>query len=330
MLSGAEKVVVFLALVGEDVASGLVEKLGEKELVMLRHGTHRMGNIEEEHINQVFEDVIKHLGRSNLLPGGMTDYLQRVLTKALGPDKAAPIIERIGSQDSGSVGIEALHEMEAKTLSTFLQGEHPQTIAFILAHLYPAQSGEVLSLLSEDKQGEVAYRITRLGRTPPGVIEEVSDVLNKEIRQVRGKEVGGLRPLAEILNCIDKASEERIMGELTQLDSEMAENVRKLMFVFEDLTKIDDRGMQVLVREVEKEKWAMALRTTSTGLKKKILASMSERAGALLQEEMESSGPVRLRDVEGAQREIVETARRLESEGQIVLSTTKGKEDILV
>jgi flagellar motor switch protein FliG len=330
MLSGPEKVIVFLALAGEENASALVEKLEEKELVQLRRGTQSIKTIEQEQIDEVFVDVTKMLGRSNILPHGMAEYLQRILTKALGPEKAAPILQRISDEDAGSMGIEGLHEMDAKILATFLHEEHPQTIAFILAHLYPGHAGEVLSLLAEEKQAEVAHRITRLGRTPPGIIEEVSDVLHKEIRQVRGKEMGGVRPLAEILNCVDKATEERVLTKLGEMDGEIVENVRKLMFIFEDLSKIADKSMQVLVREVPKEKWVLAVRTASSALKEKIYKNMSERAAALMKEEMETSGPVRLRDVEGAQREIVDQARRLEAEGQIVLSQGRGKEDVLV
>src|SRR5205823_3318205 len=183
-------------------------------------------------------------------------------------------------------------EMDAKLLAQFLQDEHPQTTAFILAHLYPAHAGEVFTLLAEDKQAEVAYRITRLGSTSPGVIEEVSKVLRNEIRHVQGKQVGGVRPIAEILNFVDNGTEERVMTGLNELEPELADSIRELMFTFEDLGKIDDQSMQVLIREVEKDKWVMALRTGSPNLKKKVFGNMSERAGALLKEEIESMGPV--------------------------------------
>lgn len=329
-LSGPEKAAVFLALVGEETASTLAGELQERELVMLRQGIHRMAAVEPEHINQVFEDTCRHLNRANLLPEGIGEYLQRVLTKAMGPEKANTIIDRIFQDTDDSYGIEALHEMDGKILAHFLQEEHPQTIAFILAHLYPAHAGEVFALLNEEKQAEVAFRITRLGSTPPGVIEEVSKVLRNEIRQVQGKQVGGVRPVAEILNYVDTATEERVLGQLNEMEPELADNVRRLMFTFEDLTKIDDQSMQVLVREVEKDKWVVAMRTASPNLKKKIFSNMSERAGVLLKEELEGMGPVRLRDVEGAQREILDFARRLESEGKIYLTTGKTKEDVLV
>jgi flagellar motor switch protein FliG len=330
-LTGPEKAAIFLALVGEEVATALAGELQEKELIMLRQGIHRMAQIGTEEIDEVFEEACRYLKRANIFAEGTNEYLQRVLTKAMGPEKSNAILSRIFQEDSDeSYGIDVLHEMEGKTLAQFLQEEHPQTVAFILAHLYPAHAGEVFSLLPEEKQAEVAYRITRLGNTSPGAIEEVSKVLRNEIRQVQGKQVGGVRPVAEILNFVDNATEERVMGGLNEFEPELADRIRQLMFTFEDLSKVDDQSMQVLVREVEKDKWVMAMRTASPNLKKKIFGNMSERAGALLKEEIESMGPVRLRDVEGAQREIIDFARQLEAEGKIYLSSGKSKEDVLV
>ena len=191
----------------------------------------------------------------------------------------------------------------------------------------PARSS---GTLSEDKQAEVAYRITSLGSTSPGAIEEISKVLRNAVRQVQGKQVGGVRPVAEILNFVDKATEERVMAGLGDYEPDLVDGIRQLMFTFEDLGKIDDASMQVLVREIEKDKWVMAMRTASPALKKKLFANMSERAGALLKEEIENMGPVRLRDVEAVQREVIDRARQLEGEGKVFLSGGKSKEDLLV
>lgn len=330
MLKGPEKAAVLLALVGEEIAADLVAELGDKELGLLRDGIHRMARVEGEHIDEVYNDLVKQSSKAGLVLGENSDYLKRVLMKGLGADKASEVLNRILSGDDDSSGIEALHEMDGKTLANFLREEHPQTIAFILAHLYPEHAGEILPLLNEDIQKEVAYRIIQLARTPPEVIEEVSKVLRREIRQVRGKDVGGIKPLSELLNFVDKATEGRILAGLEEIDHEMANSVRSLMFTFEDLSKIDDKSMQTLIREVERDKWVLALRTAGPQMKKKIFSNMSERAGALLREELESMGPVRLRDVETGQREILEMARLMESEGKILLSTGKGKEDVLV
>lgn len=328
-LKGPEKAAVFLALVGEDVAADLVAELDEKDLLLLRQGIHRMTLVDQIHIDQVYEDLSERAAHAGLVLGDNTDYLNRVLEKALGPEKAVEIMKRIMAGDDDSTGIEALREMDGKVLSSFLKDEHPQTIAFILAHLYPGHAGEILSQLPEDRQQEVAYRITQLARTPPEVIEEVSKVLRNEIRQVRGKDIGGVKPLSEMLNFVDKATEERVLTGLEEIDQEMTNNVRGLMFTFEDLSKIDDKSMQTLIREVERDKWVMSLRTASPQMKKKVFSNMSERAGALLREELEGMGPVRLRDVEASQREVLEIARLLETEGKVMLAS-KGKEDMLV
>lgn len=330
MLKGPEKAAVLLALVGEEIAADLVAELDDKELLLLRQGIHRMARVEGEHIDEVYDDLTKQSGQAGLVLSESSDYLKRVLIKALGPEKASEVLGRILSGDDDSSGIEALREMDGKTLALFLREEHPQTIAFILAYLYPGHAGEILSLLNEDTQREVAYRITQLGRTPPEVIEEVSQVLRKEIRQVRGKAVGGTKSLSELLNFVDKATEVRVLAGLEEIDQEIANSVRSLMFTFDDLSKIDDKSMQTLIREVERDKWVLALRTASPQMKKKIFSNMSERAGTLLREELESMGPVRLRDVEAGQREILEIARLLESEGKIFLATGKSKEDVLV
>jgi len=330
-LTGPEKAAIFLALIGEELAGAIAAELQEKELVMLRQGVHRMSHIEAENIDEVFEETCRYLKKANIFAEGTNDYLQRVLTKAMGPEKAAAVLSRIFTEESDELyGIDALHEMDGKVLAQFLQEEHPQTIAFILAHLYPAHAGEIFSLLPDHVQAEVAYRITRLGSTSPGAIEEVSRVLRNEVRQVQGKQVGGVKPVAEILNFVDSATEERVMSGLSEYEPELADGIRQLMFTFEDLTKIDDQSMQVLVREVEKDRWVMAMRTASPNLKKKVFSNMSERAGTLLKEEIEAMGPVRLRDVEAAQREIIDRARQLEAEGKIYLSGGKAKEDVLV
>jgi len=328
-LKGPEKAAVLLALVGEEVAAELVAELDEKDLLSLRQGLHRMTLIEQQHIDQVYADVSRQAEHAGLVLGNNNEYLSRVLEMGLGPERAAELMKRILSADDDSTGIEALREMDGKILASFLREEHPQTVAFILAHLYPGHAGEVLSLLNEEVQNEVAYRITQLARTPPEVIEEVSRVLRNEIRQVRGKDIGGVKPLSEMLNFVDKATEERVLTGLEEIDAEMTSSVRSLMFTFDDLSKIDDKSMQTVIREVPREKWVMALRTASPQMKKKVFSNMSERAGALLREELEGLGPVRLRDVEIMQREILEIARALEVEGKIMLAS-KGKEDMLV
>jgi flagellar motor switch protein FliG len=332
MLTGPEKAAVLLSLVGEEVAAGLLATLGEDDVMLLRQGIHRMANIEKSDVERIFSEVCDHLGKTTASPNDTTGYLRRVLAKAVGVDKADTLLDHLidrGDKPSGS-GIEVLQSMDGKTLAGFLRDEYPQTIAFILAHLSGAQAGEVLSSLGEETQKEVAYRLTQLTHSSSEVIEEVGKVLRNELHQVRGKELGGPRPVAEILNYVDRATEERVLSGMSEVNPDLAESVRSLMFTFEDLAPIDNRSMQVLIREVSKDKWVLALRTASPGLKEKIFSNMSERAGTLLREELETNGPVRLRDVEKAQKDILDIARQLEADGQVRLKAGKSKEDELV
>lgn len=333
MLTGPEKAAVLLSLVGEEIAGNLIATLGEDEMMLLRQGIHRMAHIEKSHVDRIFSEVCDHLEKTTVSPSDTTDYLRRVLAKAVGPDKADVILQQLIQQEEepSGPGIDVLRSMDSKTLANFLREEHPQTIAFILAHLAPAQAGEILPALGEEAQKDVAYRLTQLSHSSPEVIDEVGKVLRNEIHQVRGKALGGAQPVADMLNYVDKATEERVLSGITEYDPELADSVRSLMFVFEDLAQIDGRSMQVLIREVGKDKWVLALRTASPQLKEKIFTNMSERAGTLLREELESNGPVRLRDVEKAQKDVLDLARQLEADGQIFLKTGKGgKEDALV
>ena len=257
--------------------------------------------------------------------------MQRILTTAFGSDKAGELIKRILTGDEDGSGLEALREMDGEVLATFLKEEHPQTVAFILAHLYPGHAGEIISRLSEDTQKEVAYRFTQISRTPPEVIEQVSQVMRDVIRQVKGRDVGGVQPLSQMLNYVDKATEERILQGLGAVDEELPVKVRELMFGFEDLSGVDDKSVQTIIREVERDKWTIALRTASQDIKDKIFKNMSQRAADLLREDMEGMGPVRLSEVEAVQREVLDLARKLDEDGQIILIAGKGGvEDALV
>ena len=320
-----------LALVGEDLAAELVALLDERDVVMLRQGLHHLSYVEKNQIEEVFVDISEFSNEAGLILGEDTEYLQRILTTAFGSDKAGELIKRILTGDEDGSGLEALREMDGEVLATFLRDEHPQTVAFILAHLYPGHAGEIISKLSEETQKEVAYRFTQISRTPPEVIEQVSQVMRDVIRQVKGRDVGGVQPLSQMLNYVDKATEERILAGLGAVDEELPVKVRELMFGFEDLSSVDDRSVQTIIREVEREKWVIALRTASQDIKDKIFKNMSQRAADLLKEDMEGMGPVRLSEVEAVQREVLDLARKLDEDGQIILIAGKGGvEDALV
>ncbi|MGE3760403.1 MAG: flagellar motor switch protein FliG, partial [Pseudobdellovibrionaceae bacterium] len=222
--------------------------------------------------------------------------------------------------------------VDAKSLSNFLINEHPQTIAVILAHLEPEKKGEVLKRLPESLQAEVVLRLSNLDHVAPELIAEVDRVLKQELSTlgtVEQASLGGVQPVAEMLNVMDKNTETAIMSRIEEKDPILAEEIRKLMFVFEDIIKIDDKGIQTLLKEVPNDKLLLALKTANEEIRGKIFKNISQRAAKLLQEDLQNMGPARLSDVESAQVEIVNVARRLEQEGKILIARG-GSEDALV
>ncbi|MFN3454347.1 MAG: flagellar motor switch protein FliG, partial [Pseudobdellovibrio sp.] len=234
--------------------------------------------------------------------------------------------------NSGTRSLESLEMVDAKSLSTFLVNEHPQTVSVILAHLEPEKKGDVLRRLPENLQTEVVLRMAHLDNVDPELIAEIDRVLKHQLAATSTVEqsiLGGVQPVAEMLNVMDKNSEQTIMSRLEEKDPLLAEEIRKLMFVFEDISKIDDKGIQVLLKEIPNEKLLLALKTANEEIKTKIFKNISARAAEMLKEDLSNMGPARLSDVEAAQQEIVNVARRLESEGKIMIARG-GSEDAIV
>ena len=222
-------------------------------------------------------------------------------------------------------------DVDAGLLKQQIMGEHPQTIAMILAHLPPEKASEVLAAMPDDKKGDIAIRIVKLGQVPLEIVREVDRTLKSELSQVQASaaEIGGIDAVVGILNNLDRASEDIIMETIEEEHAEMANEIREKMFVFEDLAKVDDRGMREVLKKVENQQLALAMKTASEEMKQKILGNLSQRASEMLMEDLEVMGPVRLTEVEEAQQAIIRAAKELESDGTIVLGG-KGKEDVLV
>ena len=253
------------------------------------------------------------------------------IVNAVGEERARGILGHL-NVGSANRSLEALEIVDAKSLSNFLLSEHPQTIAVILAHLEPEKKGEVLKRLPEALQAEAVLRMANLEYVDPALIAEINTVLKEELATMGTVEqaaLGGVQPVAEMLNVMDKNTETAIMSRLEEKDPILAEEIRKLMFVFEDIVKIDDRGIQGLLKEIPNDRLLLALKTANDEIKEKIFKNLSQRAAQLLREDLESMGPAKLSDVEGAQQEIVNTARRLEQEGKILIARG-GSEDALV
>lgn len=326
-LSGPEKAALMLIAVGDDLAGKVLAELEENEIHKISTYMSSMGSISNEVVNNVIEEFVDMVesGRGGYVSGGR-DYLRKLLEKSLDPKKVGEILDKLSSpeeEEEFGGGLEAIRHLDAKTIASFLRNEHPQTCAIILAHLDSPHAAATLKELPERFQPEVAFRLATLERIPPGVIKELDQALAHEFRAtgaMEGSHIGGVESVAEIINNLDRATETNVLSEIEAVNPELAENIRQLMFVFEDLIKVDDRGMQTILKEVNSNDLLLALKTCTEPLREKIFSNMSERAALMMKEDLEAMGPVRLSDVEKAQQTILRIVKRLEEEGKVVLA----------
>jgi flagellar motor switch protein FliG len=325
-----EKVAILLQYLGEDTAARVMKHIPMADVHKMTQTIMRMRPPTVEEVHQILDEFFNLFNQGgNLLQLG-EDFAQKVISRAFGKDTASRMWEALQTADEQKT-FEALNQMDPKVICEFTKSEHPQTIAMILAHLEPAMAGGVLSQLPEVTQNEVILRLARLKKVSGPILKEISEILQTEVLNlgVGGEEIGGLKKAAAILNHTDRAVESQIMSNIQQEDAALADGIQSLMFVFDDLTKLEDRAIQEILREVDGKLLAKALRGANEDLQNKIFRNMSSRAGEVLQEEMESMGPTRLSEVEQAQMEILKTTLRLRDEERIVISTA-GEEDILV
>ncbi len=286
--------------------------------------------VREAVLNEFHEMAV---GKKYLTQGGI-DYARNLLEKSFGADRAFDILNRLQTSLQ-EVPFQFLKKADPSQVSSFIQDEHPQTISLILAHMPPQTAAIVISALPHHVQAEVAMRIATMDRTPPEIVREVERVLERKMAAVFSQGftfAGGVKDVAEILNRIERATEKTIMAELEERDPELADEIARLMFTFEDITYVDDSGIQKAMREIESKDLALALKSANDEVKEKIFQNMSERAREMIKEEIEFMGPVRLRNVEEAQQKIVAVVRRLEEAGELMVQGRAGgsEDEILV
>jgi flagellar motor switch protein FliG len=319
-LTGEQKAAILLRAIGEEAAAQVMKQLDPKEIKKLggfMNGTAQISRDEEEAVISDFQAA----SASGGIQFQGKEFIKTVLMKALGPDKAARIIESMTQKSYP--GLEALKWVDVKTLTQMLKVEHAQTIAVVLAHLESDQAGQVLAALPEDMRGDVALRLATMEEVQPEVLEELSETLQETL--VAGKEmgahsIGGAAVIANILMRMDKTNEGGIMSRISKKSQTLADNIRALMFVFDDIVKVDDRGIQELMKEISKEDLPVALRGANPDVKEKFFKNMSSRAAEMLKDDMEARGPVKVSDVERAQQNILKVCRKLEEEGRIVIA----------
>jgi flagellar motor switch protein FliG len=326
---GVLKSAILLMSIGEEEAAEVLKYLGPKEVQKIGMAMATLENISREQIQVSLRDFRSEAEERTTLGMGSDTYIRSILTKALG-DKATNLIDRI-LQGGDTSGIESLKWMDSVSVAEMIKNEHPQIIATILVHLDYDQASEILQLFTERLRNDVMLRVATLDGVQPHALRELNDVLTKLLSgadHIKKSKVGGVKSAAEILNFMGGTVESAVINNIKEFDEELAQRIQDEMFVFEDIGKIDDRGIQLLLREIQSESLIVALKGATPELREKIFKNMSQRAAEMLRDDLEAKGPVRLSEVEGEQKEILKIVRRLADEGQIVLGG-KGEESFV-
>jgi flagellar motor switch protein FliG len=330
-LTGRQKAAIFLVSLGSEVSSEIFKHLREDEIEQLTFEIARLDRIEPEDRDKVLQEFQEMMMAQEFIQNGGIDYARDVLERALGTQKAIDIVNRLTSSLQVRP-FDFIRRTDPSHLLNFIQGEHPQTIALILAYLDPQKSALILSGLPHQIQADVAKRIAQMDRTSPDVLREVERVLERKLSTQASEDftsAGGIDAIVEVLNNVDRGTEKIIIEALEEEDPELAEEIKKRVFVFEDIVLLDDRSIQKVLREVDTQDLAKALKGVDAEVQEKIYRNMSKRASALLREDMDFMGPIRLRDVEESQQKIVNIIRKLEESGDIIVARA-GEEELVV
>jgi flagellar motor switch protein FliG len=320
--SGLEDAAILLMSLGEEEAAEVFKHLAPKEVQRLGETIARMKAVPRERVDGVINSFEQHAANESMLVADSNEYVKAVLRKALGEDKANLLIDRI-LQGSDVTGIESLKWMDPGSVAELLRNEHPQIVAAILVHLEFDQCADVLKLFTERQRNEVMVRIATLDGIQPAALRDLNEVMSKVLAGgERGKKssLGGVKAAAEILNMLGTSVETSVLDFVREADNDLAQKIMDNMFTFDDVEKIDDKGIQALLKEVQSESLVIGLKGATPGLREKVFRNMSSRAAETLREDLDSRGPVRLSEVEAEQKEMLKIVRRLVDEGQIVLA----------
>jgi flagellar motor switch protein FliG len=328
---GLEKSALLLLTLGSDDAAEILKLLSPREVQKLGAAMAQLPPQNRERVEKILEEVQLHLAKGSQIESD-EDVIRSMLTKALGDERAGHLISRVLS-GSDTAGIESLKWMDAITAADLIKNEHPQIIATILVHLEYDHAGEILRHFTDRQRNDVLLRIATLDGVQPTALKELNEALSRVLsgsgNALKKASMGGTRHAAEILNFVGSAAETAILDNVREYDPDLAQRILDEMFVFDNLRDVDDRGIQVILREVQGDQLILALKGAPPEMRDKIFKNMSSRAAEMLREDLESRGPVRLSEVEAAQKEILKTARRLSEEGQIALGG-KGGDDAFV
>lgn len=324
---GVEDAAILLMSMGEEEAAEVFKHLEPKEVQSLGETIAKLKTIARDRVESVLERFITDANAMGTLVSDNDEYIKSVLRKALGDEKATLLIDRI-LQGSDSAGIESLRWMDPSSVAELLRNEHPQIVAAILAHLDPEQSSGVLKCFTDRHRNEVMVRIATLDGIQPSALKDLNEVLSRVLAggaQMRKASLGGVKPAAEIINLMGSSVETSVLDYIREADADLAQKIMDNMFTFDDLVKLDDKGFQTMLKEVQTESLIIALKGATPEIRDKVFKNMSSRAAETLREDLESRGPVKLSEVEAEQKELLKVVRRLADEGQISLSS--GGED---
>jgi flagellar motor switch protein FliG len=325
-LSGTEKAAVFLRSIGEAEAAEVLKHMAPKEVQKVGQAMATLANVSRDEVKSVLDSFVTTVEAQTGLGIGSHDYVRNMLVNALGEDKASTVLDRILSGGNTS-GLEQLKWMDARGIYEVIKLEHPQIVAIVSSFLESDQAAEVLSMFPPRDQSNILLRIATLDGVQPSALTELNSILEKQFSGAAGGQttsVGGLKTAADILNFVDSSHEASIMEHIKETEPDLGQSIEDLMFVFENLIDVDDRGFQTLMREIQTDELMLALKGCDEDLKEKFFSNMSQRAAEMMRDDLEASGPVRVSDVEAAQKTILATARELSDKGEIMLGGGSG------
>ncbi|HED52378.1 MAG TPA: flagellar motor switch protein FliG [Gammaproteobacteria bacterium] len=329
-MSGTDRAAVLLLTLGEESAAQVLKHMGPKEVQKVGAAMANMTNVPRGQVTGVLESFTETVQEQTALGVGAEDYIRTVMTDALGEDKAKGLMDRI-LLGSSTKGLEALKWMDARAVAELIRLEHPQIQAIVLSYLDNDHAAEVIKFFPERTRHDVLLRIATLDGIQPSALQELDEILEGQFsgnQNVQSSSVGGIKSAADILNFVDSSIEGEIMEAIKDADAELGQQIQDLMFVFDNLIDVDDRGIQALLREVSSDTLILALKGADEAMKEKVFSNMSKRAAEMMRDDLENKGPVRLSEVEGAQKEILAIARRMSESGEIALGG-KGAEQFV-
>ncbi|MAD90984.1 MAG: flagellar motor switch protein FliG [Pseudoalteromonas sp.] len=327
-LDGVDKAAILLLSLTEEDAAQILKHLEPKQVQKVGMAMAALDDLSQAKISAVHNLFIEQIQSFSTIGFQSEDFIKKALTAALGEDKAASLIDQI-VMGSGAKGLDSLKWMDSKQVANIIRNEHPQIQTIVLSYLEPEQSAEILSQFPEKVRLDLTMRIANLEEVQPAALQELNEIMEKQFAGQAGAQaakMGGLKAAADIMNYLDTNVEGQLMDSIREHDEEMSQQIQDLMFVFENLMDVEDRGIQAILREVQQDVLMKAIKGTDDALKEKIMSNMSKRAAEMMADDLEAMPPVRISEVEAAQKEILSTARRLADSGEIMLGGGGGEE----